>query len=148
MRIVNYFLCFLLVISCSSHKKINQYIKTAPKVQQRHGLWEEKYDTDGGTLIARGHYNRGEKIGVWKTTFEGKKYQKDRIRNGIIKSTIYHPNGKVMEKGQSKTDISNKERNWYYFGDWKFYNDKGELIYIKKYLKGNKIDSIAVKNKK
>lgn len=130
-----------MVTSCAP-KKVNQYIKENGS-QLRQGLWMEDYDIDGGKLHAKGKYDKGEKIGVWIMTFQGKKYQKDVIKNGIIKTKFYHPNGKIMEKGQSRTDISSNERHWYYFGDWKYYDDKGKLQFIRKYSEGKKIDSIS-----
>ncbi|NMR34011.1 hypothetical protein HIO71_07275 [Chryseobacterium aquaticum] len=48
-----------------------------------------------------------------------------------------------MQSGQSKMDVSKNERHWYYFGDWKSYNEKGNLQYIKKYEDGKKVDSIS-----
>ena len=59
---------------------------------------------------------------------------------------LYHLNGKIMEKGQSKLDVSDVQRHWYYFGDWKYYDEKGKLKYIKKYANGKKIDSISFQN--
>lgn len=141
MNKIFYFLIVFIAVSCTS-KKVNQYVKINNS-QLRHGLWLEEYDANGGKLQARGKYDKGEKVGVWKMNFNGRKYQKDVIRNGIIKTKIYHPNGKIMEKGQSRTDISSNERHWYYFGDWKYYDDKGKLQFIRKYSEGKKIDSIS-----
>lgn len=134
-------LMLLWVVSCKT--KLNQYIKVEEKVQKRHGKWKEEYSSDQGPLIAIGKYNKGEKVGTWKTTFEGKMYQKDKIRKNITKTKYYFPNGKLMETGQSRFDISKNERHWYYFGDWKFYNEEGKLLYVKKYEDGKKIDSIS-----
>ncbi|MFY7845403.1 hypothetical protein [Chryseobacterium gambrini] len=70
-------------------------------------------------------------------------FQKDKIKKNITKTKIYHQNGKLMQSGQSKMDVSKNERHWYYFGDWKFYNEKGKLQFIKKYEDGKKVDSIS-----
>ncbi|WP_435522460.1 hypothetical protein [Chryseobacterium indoltheticum] len=56
---------------------------------------------------------------------------------------VYHRNGNIMERGQSKLDISENERHWYYFGEWKFYDENGKLKYIKKYADGKKIDILS-----
>ena len=136
---------FLAIISCKT-KEINEYVKVENKWQKRHGKWKEEYSSDQGTLVATGKYKMGEKVGVWKTTFEDKLYQKDKIRKNITKTKLYHPNGKILEKGQSKLDISDAERHWYYFGDWKFYDENGKLLYIKKYADGKKVDSITFKH--
>lgn len=137
----NVLLVLLLMISCKT--KLNQYVKVEEKVQKRHGKWREEYSSDNGSLIAIGKYNKGEKVGTWKTTFEGRIYQKDKIRKNITKTKYYFHNGKLMEIGQSRFDISKQERHWYYFGDWKYYNEEGKLLYVKKYEDGKKIDSIS-----
>lgn len=140
-KIFSIVLCTTFLISCQT--KMNQYVKTAEKVNKRHGKWREEYSSDQGTLIAVGKYKLGEKVGVWKTTFNGKLYQKDNIKSNITKVKIYHPNGKIMQRGQTKLDITPENRHWYYFGDWKFYNEEGKLSYIKKYNFGQKSDSIS-----
>lgn len=126
-------LIFLVLASCKT-KEINQYVKVEKKWQKRHSKWKEEYSADQGTLVAVGKYKMGEKVGVWKTTFEDKVYQKDKIRKSVTKTKIYHPNGKIMERGHSKLDISDAERHWYYFGDWKYYDENGKLRYIKNML--------------
>lgn len=134
-------LSIFVFVSCQT--KTNQYIKISDKVQKRHGKWKEEYPTEEGTLIATGRYKMGEKIGVWKTYLGDKLYQTEKIRRKKIKMFVYYKNGNIMERGQSKLDISENERHWYYFGDWKFYDENGNLKYIKKYTDGKKIDSVS-----
>lgn len=122
---------------------MNQYVKDEKKVNKRNGKWKEEYSSDEGTLSAVGKYKMGEKVGVWKMTLNGRKYQKEVIRKGITKTKRYFSNGKLMERGQSKIDISENERHWYYFGDWKYYDEQGNLLYIKKYADGKKVDSVS-----
>ncbi|WP_042721450.1 hypothetical protein [Flavobacterium sp. B17] len=141
MQKLSFLLILLVFVSCKT--KINQYVKDEKKVSKRDGKWKEEYSSDDGILHATGKYRMGEKVGVWKMTLNGHKYQKDVIRKGITKTKRYFPNGKIMEKGQSKMDISENERHWYYFGDWKYYDEEGKLRYIKKYADGKKVDSIS-----
>ena len=133
----------VFLVSCKT--KINQYVKDDNNTNKRNGKWEEEYTSDEGVLISIGKYKKGEKIGVWKTFLNHQLFQKDKIRKDITKTKRYFPNGKMMEQGQSKFEISKEERHWFYFGDWKFYNDQGELLYIKKYFNGNKTNSISLK---
>lgn len=135
----------LFTFSCQM--KMNQYIKVSEKSQKRHGKWKEEYSTNEGTLVAVGRYKKGEKVGVWKTYFDNKLYQKENIRKDITKIKRYFPTGTIMEKGQTKLEISQHERHWFYSGDWKYYDDKGNLLYIKKYYKGSKTDSIPARKK-
>ncbi|WP_312090016.1 hypothetical protein [Chryseobacterium sp.] len=143
MKIHKILSAFMLICLFSCNQKINQYIKVPGKAQQRHGKWVEHYPAIEGEMTASGKYKNGEKIGVWKTIYQNKLYQKDVTRNNVTKTKVYHPNGKIMEKGMSKVDISTNERHWYYFGDWKYYDEQGNLKYIKKYDKGKKVDSLS-----
>lgn len=134
-------LLILSLISCKT--KINQYIKDENNVNKRNGRWKEEYSYNEGTLIAFGRYKKGEKVGTWKTYLADKLYEKSKIKKNITKTEKYFPDGKVIERGQSKLEISVNERNWFYFGDWKYYDQKGNIRYIKKYGDGKKVDSIS-----
>ena len=129
-------------VSCQA-RMLNQYMKFADKPQKRHGKWKEEYSGQDGKLIATGKYDKGEKIGVWKTTFQDKLYQKDKISKWVTKTKVYFPNGRTMEEGQSRLEVSDDQRHWYYLGDWKYYDEKGKLKYIKRYAEGKKVDSIS-----
>ncbi|SHM06764.1 hypothetical protein [Chryseobacterium polytrichastri] len=136
-----FFLGFLVLVSCTT--KMNQYIKDQNKVNKRHGKWREEYSADEGTLVAIGKYKLGEKVGTWKTFLNQKMYQKDKVRKDITKTKKYYSNGNIMERGQSKLDISKTERHWYYFGEWKYYDNQGKPLYMKIYEQGKKADSIS-----
>ncbi|MEC3876789.1 hypothetical protein [Chryseobacterium salviniae] len=138
------YIILLLILSLVSCKtKINQYIKDENNVNKRNGRWKEEYSSDEGILTAFGKYKKGEKVGIWKTYFNGKLNEKNKIKNTITKTKKYFPNGKLMEIGQSKINVSKNERHWFYFGDWKYYDQKGNLRYIKKYTDGKKMDSVS-----
>lgn len=130
-----------LQISCNS--KLNQYREVSDSQRQRHGKWIEKDNVAGGEFLMKGKYKNGEKAGIWRTYYNGDLLQKDRIKDSIILTKIYFPDGKIKERGQSKLIISNDLRHWFYFGDWKYYNQNGELQYIKTYHPNNQFDSIS-----
>ncbi|WP_051686406.1 hypothetical protein [Chryseobacterium hispalense] len=134
----------LALISCKT--KMNQYIKDENNVNKRNGRWKEEYSYNEGTLIAFGKYKKGEKVGIWKIYLNDKLYEKNKIKKTVTKIKKYFPNGHLMETGQSKMEISEIERHWFYFGDWKYYDEKGNLLYIKKYDDGKKVDSISFIN--
>lgn len=140
-KIYVFLLALLSVVSCTT--KMNQYIKDENKVNKRHGKWKEEYSSDNGTLVAVGKYKKGEKVGTWKTSLNNQLYQKDKIGKKMTKTKVFYQNGKLMEEGQSRLDINENQRHWYYFGDWKYYDENGKLRYIKKYADGKKIDSIG-----
>lgn len=131
----------LLLFSCKTPQ--NVYLKGEGNSRVRHGRWTEEYSSNQGNLVAKGKYNHGMKVGTWKTTFQGKLYERDRINRNITKTNRFHPNGKLMEKGQSRLDATQHESHWYYFGDWKYYNDQEKIMYTKKYTDDKKVDSIS-----
>lgn len=123
--------------------KYNQYVKDG-KLQKRDGYWKEPSSSEAGEFITKGKYKYGEKIRVWKTTLNGKPYQKEVYHGNLIKTKFYHPNGKVKQQGNSKMEITDNLRHWFYEGEWRYFNEKGKLIYIKNYHQGQKADSINV----
>jgi len=140
-KIYVFLLVLLTIVSCKT--KMNQYVKNENKVNKRHGKWKEEYSSDNGILVAIGRYKNGEKVGTWKMSLNNQLYQKDRIGKKMTKTKVFYQNGNLMEVGQSRLDINENQRHWYYFGDWKYYGENGKLRYIKKYEDGKKIDSIS-----
>lgn len=131
----------LLLISCASH--FNQYVNTGKNTKVRNGIWIERDTDQHGEYVSKGRYKMGERIGKWKTTYQGKKYHTEKIRNGFAKVKFYYPNGNIMEKGLTQTVVRQNERIWQYIGDWKYYDETGKLKYIKKFWEGGKADSIS-----
>lgn len=141
-----YFLLLIIVcaVSCSP-AKINQYVKE-DKVKKRNGKWIETNVTEQGEYISTGKYKKGVKVGVWRTLVDHQMYQKDVYGKDLIKTKIFYPTGKIKTRGQSTTEVGNDFIHWFYTGDWKYYNELGKLIYIKKYQAGKPSDSISYQN--
>lgn len=133
----------VLLIQISCNTNFNQYRKISESQQQRHGRWIEKDSVGGGEFKMKGKYRNGEKAGIWKTYYNGNLLQKDRIKNNNLITRIYFPDGKIRETGQSKLIITDQLRHWFYYGDWKYYGENGELRYIKTYHPNNQFDSIS-----
>ena len=142
MNIKYIFLLFICTLLSCVPTKVNQHIKDG-KVQKREGKWIESNATEHGIFVSKGKYKKGLKIGVWRTFIDHKIDQKEIYQKEVIKTKFFHPNGKVKKKGQSTTEVTDEYIHWYYNGDWKYYNEKGKLIFIKKYNKGKPLDSIS-----
>ena len=91
-----FFTLSLLLISCASH--LNQYVNTGKNTKVRNGIWIERDTDQHGEYVSKGRYKMGEKIGKWKTTYQGKKYHTEKIRNGFAKVKFYYPNGTSWKK--------------------------------------------------
>ena len=139
MKKVPIFLLILILLCCSSCK-INQI-----KNGQREGLWIEKYDLESVQHKSIGKYRKDEEIKTWKFFKNNKLYRKEIYKNGFCIMTFYHDNGKIASQGKTKVVESPKERHWFYFGDWKFFDTNGKLHTIKKYTNGELISETNVR---
>lgn len=90
-------------------------------------------------------YNKGEEIKTWKT-FKNKKLFK-KVINLKDKCLIryYNKNRVVIESGQTMYEINEKESHWFYYGEWKIFNEKGKLIKLKYYEGGFLMSEIEIK---
>lgn len=140
---MKFFIFLIVLVSCKNVVKTNQYTKDSYGIMRKNGVWIEKVSSDIGDLQEKGKYKNGNKIGLWKTTFQRKIYQKEKFKKQGSVVRIYHENGKIAKKGQTKTELSNNSIHWFYTGVWKFYNEKGKLIYTKTYNNGSVVDSIS-----
>ena len=66
--------------------RFNKYVIDEKGNQKRNGMWIENSSSNNGELQEKGKYRNGEKVGLWKTSFEGKIYQKERF----LKDYSYH----------------------------------------------------------
>lgn len=124
---------FLVVISCKTNQKIN-------KVRQ--GYWVESYKLGEDTYKSTGWYKNGNPVKKWKYLKNDTIYQKEKYIKSICKTIYYHKNGKIMQRGQSKTEVKDSLVHWFYFGEWFYYDKFGKLIQTKKYENGLEVEQI------
>lgn len=122
-----------LLFGCKS-KPINQKID-----KKKEGVWIEKYEQDSTTYKSFEYYKHDLPVKKWKSYINGKIYKTEKYKNGICTVKYYYENGKVQSKGKTKIEVNSVETHWFYFGDWKFYSDKGKLTEIKNYNNGELI---------
>lgn len=127
------FFCGALLFGCKS-KPINQKID-----RKKEGVWMDDYMQDSIIYKSFEYYKHDQPVKKWKSYINGKIYKTEKYKNGICKVKYYYENGKVQSKGATKIEVNAEQTHWFYFGDWKFYSDKGELTEIKKYNNGDLI---------
>ena len=128
----------MMLFSCKS-KPINQKID-----KKKEGLWVDNYEQDSTTYKSFEYYKNDQPVKKWKTYINGKIYKTEKYKNGICIVKYYYENGKLQSKGKTKIEVDSIETHWFYFGDWKFYSDKGKLTEIKKYNNGDLISEKAI----
>ena len=124
------FITVLLAAGCKT-APINQKIN-----KKKEGKWVIIYNQDSIEYRSLEFYKNDEPIKKWKSYINGKKYKTEKYKNGVCLLKIYHQNGKIESKGKTKLESNNENSHWFYFGDWKFYDENGKLISIKKYKNG------------
>jgi len=132
------FFCGMMLFSCKS-KPINQKID-----KKKEGLWIDNYEQDSTTYKSFEYYKNDQPVKKWKSYIDGKIYKTEKYKNGICIVRYYYENGKLQSKGKTKIEVNAVETHWFYFGDWKFYSDKGKLTEIKKYNNGDLISEKAI----
>jgi len=132
-------LSFFILYGCKT-QPINQ-----KRNKQREGLWIENYNLDSTQYKSVGKYQNGDPIKKWRYYLNSKIIKKEKYKQNLCYTTFYHKNGKIESKGKSKLESSGKNIHWFYFGDWKFFDEKGKLILIRKYDTGKLISEIKLK---
>ena len=132
------FFCGMMLFSCKS-KLINQKID-----KKKEGLWVDNYEQDSTTYKSLEYYKNDQPVKKWKSYINGKIYKTEKYKNGICIVRYYYENGKLQSKGKTKIEVNAVETHWFYFGDWKFYSDKGKLTEIKNYKNGDLISEKAI----
>ncbi|MDA6070490.1 hypothetical protein NJT12_12755 [Flavobacterium sp. AC] len=127
------FFCGIILYGCKS-KPVNQKID-----KKKEGTWIDIYEQDSITYKSFEYYKHDEPVKKWKSYINGKIYKTEKYKNGICKVKYYYENGKLQSKGKTKIEVNAVETHWFYFGDWKFYSDKGKLTEIRNYNNGNLI---------
>ena len=112
-------------VSCKTNQIVNH---------QRVGKWIT-VDTLDEIYTIKGRYRKGNEIGTWKHYRKGILVKKEKYHTNSSQLTFYYPNGKIMKRGHTQLDHTEKEDHWYYIGDWYFYNEMGQLDTIKTFKK-------------
>src|SRR6187399_2889171 len=127
---------FLLGVLCSmfvfSACKTNQV-----KDKLREGVWIEEMALDSlNNFKSVGRYHKGEPVKRWKYYKNGKLEKKEKYRENICYTTFYYENGKKQSQGKAMFVLTEKEIHWYYFDNWYFYDENGQLLRISTFKNG------------
>ncbi|MBC3541648.1 toxin-antitoxin system YwqK family antitoxin [Rufibacter sediminis] len=111
------------------------------KKEQKTGRWRTFHDADEKVVHYQGRYRHGKEVGAWKTyTADGKLYFKEKIkrRQRSYETVYYHPNGKVSHRGMAYLrDAENGAVHFFWEGDWEYFDEQGQPLGIKTFVKGN-----------
>ena len=123
---------FLIVIlvGCKT-TPINQKVN-----KKRIGFWIEECKIDSTSYKSAGKYKNGDPIKKWCYYTNNVIYKKEIYRNNKCITTNYYPNGTIQSKGKTSLIMEDSNAHWFYYGNWKYYDENGKLTSIKKYENG------------
>lgn len=127
--------CSLVLFS----QKTNQLNKKG----QRTGKWIVYLDSAKTIKSTEGRYRNGKPKGMfYYYTNEGVLERKEISRFSKLKTTTYYSNHTVRSKGQARIENLPDKVHYYYFGQWKYYDENGKLEKYCTYEKGNLVKTV------
>ena len=128
-------LAALVFFSCKTNKTINHH---------REGKWVYKDTINHVLYKSKGRYRRSLEIKTWKY-FENRKLVKtEQYQDSICLIKTFNEKGKVKSIGRSIIVEEQDATHWYLSGDWIFFDDKGKIIGIKNYQKGELVSEVKM----
>jgi antitoxin component YwqK of YwqJK toxin-antitoxin module len=98
------------------------------KNKQKDGKWITYHDTTHTQIELEGRYKNGTQRGKWSYyAKEGYLEKEEFYKRKKVKVRFYYPDGKVRKRGDAKLVLTDTMYRFYFKGEWKCYNKKGEL---------------------
>lgn len=120
---------------CKTNKTINHH---------REGKWIFKDTINGILYKSKGRYKQSREINTWKY-FENRKLVKvEKYQDSICYIETFDKKRRRTSLGKSIIVEEHNEIHWYLTGDWIFFDEKGKIIGIKKYEKGELISEVEM----
>lgn len=140
---MNRFICLLalyfitIVLSAQTNKYRNKL---------RHGLWIKYHDSVNSKIESKGRYKNGLQKGKWEFyNQDGICVKKEKFKRKKIKVELFYPNGKLQKRGIARLELTDSLYRYYFTGEWRCYNRKGELEKLEYYEKGHMIKDVLFK---
>lgn len=90
-------------------------------------------------------YKKGEEVKTWKTFKNKKLFKVEKYKGNLCHVTYLYSNGKISLEGNTKLEIEEKLAHWFYYDEWKVYDESGKLIKLKYYESGVLLSEIDPK---
>jgi antitoxin component YwqK of YwqJK toxin-antitoxin module len=107
--------------------------------KRRDGSWEFYWDDNNSIVSSSGKFRRGKQVGTWK--YYNQQGKLERVEHNKwythkIKTQQYHPNGQLQKEGFAKVKVSKEYVDYYWYGDWKCYDENGNYTKTEVYKHG------------
>jgi hypothetical protein len=117
----------------------------------RAGKWRAYYVHKPQQLMYTGKFRNGKERGTWKTYSEYGKLEileKYEPRHKRIRTTFYHPNGKVSHEGLAYLFEEKNLLKYQWHGDWQYYDSTGTWRGWKSFNRGRALSEEPIPTRK
>lgn len=121
----------------SQNSKSN--INKLDRKKRRHGQWEFYWDDSNSVVASKGKFKHGLQVKEWYYySQDGKleRTEKQTLLGKRLKTVMYHPNGKVWKTGMARIVMTKEYVDYYWYGDWKCYDEYGNFEKVEHYKEG------------
>ena len=136
-----------------------QLVAQAPKESYSRGIWPfriNRIDSDGKfhgmwkiqgpndeTIIRKGRFRHGREVGTWRYYYypSGNLYMVEKHKRKLeyIPVKRYHENGTLEKEGQVRVEDTPEKIRYFWFGEWKVYDETGNFSHTEYYVNGNQV---------
>lgn len=116
---------------------VSQNLNRLDSKGRKTGRWITYADSAKTVKLFEGSFRKDKPIGKnYFYTNSGVLDRTEKNRFRKLKTTFYHPNGKLRMRGNARLENLPDRIHYYYYGQWKAYNDSGRLVKYYYYNKG------------
>lgn len=105
------------------------------------GRWKVRVG-DNETLVWNGRFRHGREVGTWKYYYpSGKRLmvEKRKRNQDYILVKRFHENGNLAKEGRARLVTTGNIIRYYWFGNWKVYDENGRFSHREYYENGNEV---------
>lgn len=120
------------------------------KKGERTGKWLVYLDSAKTKKSYEGRFRNGRSVGTfYYYTTDGILERKEINRFKKLKTTFYYPDGTRRQTGKARIKNEPDKIHYFFYGRWKYYDEKGKLLKYRYYSKGNLVKTVYLdKNNK
>lgn len=116
---------------------VSQNLNRLDHKGRKTGHWINYADSAKTIRLFEGSFRKDKPIGKsYFYTNSGVLDRTEKNRFRKLKTSFYHPNGKLRLRGNARLENLPDRIHYYYYGKWKAYDDSGRLVRYYYYNKG------------
>jgi len=137
---ISHFRILLLLAVAIATGANAQHLNRINKHGERKGKWITYYDDAEKQPCFKGRFRNGTLRG--KATYwlsDGCLERREVYRFRKIRTRFYYCSGKLRKEGQARIEVKPDTVTYFFYGDWKTYNEQGQLLQTERYEKGVRV---------